>query len=171
MKNQSSAHVLFHPQTPVSLTDSYKTVDIVINIPRQLNVELQKVFQFTTVLQELEKESSKLCNNQELNLLLQHHFDDLISSIKAVFGKAERRRNQITDEVKIFTNQTDLIQLQRLSLLLFAMGALTAITLIEIVRKNRLQTSLSAKVLTVFGHCHSSKQKMKQLEERHNVES
>ena len=132
LKGKSSAHVLLQPQIPVSMTDSYKTVDIVMPFPRQLNLQLQNVFQFTTVLQEVEKKTwvgSKFCNNQELSLLLQHYFYDLISSIKPEYGRAERKRNQIVDEVKNFTNQSDLIQRQRRSPLLFAMGAATAITL------------------------------------------
>ena len=163
MENQSSAHVLFEPQTPVSLTDSYKTVDNVIPFPRQLNVELQKVFQFTTVLQEVEKKtwsSPKFCSESSLLLLLllPHHFDDLVSSIKTEYGRTERRRNQIIDEVKIFTIQAELIQRQRRSPLLFAMGAATAITLETLLGKT------GCRLLSVFGLCRSSKPKMEQLE-------
>ena len=145
----------------MSLTDSYKTVDIVILLPRELGLELQRVFQFITVLQEVEKKTwigSKFCNNQELSLLLQHHFDDLISSIKTEYGRAERRRNLIIDEMKAFTNQTDLIQRQRRSALLFAMGAATDITLEPLLEK------AGCRLLSVFGVCHSAKQKMEKLE-------
>ena len=169
LSGKSSAHVLLQPQIPASLTVSYKTVHIVIPFPRQLILELQNVFQFTTVLQEVEKKTwvgSKFCNNQVLSLLLQHQFDDLISSIKTEYGRAESRRNQITDEVKTFTNQTDLIPRQRRSPLLFAMGAATAITLEPLLEK------AGCRHLSVFGLCHSAKQKMEKFEGRlHNLES
>ena len=71
LSGKSSAHVLLQPKIPVSLTDSYETVDIVRFFPGQLDLELQDIFQFTTVLKEVEKKTwvgSKFCNNQELSL-------------------------------------------------------------------------------------------------------
>ena len=169
LSGKSSAHVLLQPQIPVSLTDFYKTGDIVIPFPTLLDLELQNVFQFTTFLQEVEKKTwvgPKFCYNQELSLLLQHHFDELISSIKTEYGRADRKRNQIIDEVKAFNNQTDLIHCQRQSPLLFAMGAANAITL-----KPLLEIA-DCRLLSVFGLCHSAKQKMEKLEGRlHNPES
>ena len=136
---------------------------------RQLDLEIQNVFQFTTVLQEIEKKTlvgSKFCNNQELSLSPQHHFDDLIASIKTEYGREERRRNQIVDDVKAFTKQTDLIQRQRRSPLLFAMEAATAITWEPLLEK------AGCRLLSVFGLCHSAKQKMEKSEGRlHNLES
>ena len=159
----SSAHVLLQPQIPVSLTNSYKTLDTVILFPRELGLELQNVFQFTTVLQEVKEKTwigSKFCNNQELSSLLQHHFDDLISSIKTEYGREERRRNQIIDKMKAFTNQTDQIQRQRRSALLFAMGVATDITLEPLLEK------AGCRLLSMFSLCHSAKQKMQKLEGR-----
>ena len=103
LRGKSSVDVLFQARTFVSLPDFSKTVDIVISFPRQLNLEPQKVFQFLTVLQEVEKKtwsSSKFCNKPKLSLLLQHHFDDFISSIKTEYARAEKRRNRIINEVE-----------------------------------------------------------------------
>ena len=169
LSGKFSAHVVLQPQIPVSLTDAYKTIDTVIPFPRQQGLELQNVFQFTTVLQEVEKKTwggSKSCNNQELSLLLQHQFDNLISSIKTEYGRAKRRRNQIIDEVKTFSNQTDLTQRQRRSPFLFAMRGAAAITL------EPLLETAGCRLLSVFGLCHSAKQKIEKLEARlHNLES
>ena len=78
----------------------------------------------------------------------------------------QKKKKQIIDEVKAFTNQTDLIQRQRRSPLLFAMGSATAITLQPLLEKT------GCRLLSVFGICHSAKQKMEKFEGRlHNLES
>ena len=166
LSGNSSAHNLLQPLILVSLTDSYKIVDIVIHFPRQLDLELQNVFQFTTVLQEVEKKNFGSAQNFVTTKNSAYHFDDLISSIKTEYGRAERKRNQIIDELKAFTNQTDLIQRQRRSPLLFAMGTATSITLEPLLEK------ADCRLLSVFGLCHSAKQKIEKLEGRlQNLES
>ena len=90
-----------------------------------------------------------------------HHFDDLVSSIEKECGRAQSKRNWQMDELRIFSNQTDLIQRLRQSPVLFAMGAATAITSEKVV----------CWFLSEFG-CQSAKQKTEQLECRlHNLES
>ena len=78
---------------------------------------------------------------------------------------AERKEEEIVDEVKAFANQKDLIQRQRRSPLLFTIGAATARTLEPLLEK------AGCRLLSVFGLCQSAKQKMEKLEGRlHNLE-
>ena len=79
---RTTAHVHFQPQTPVSLADSYLTVDIAVPLPKLLNVDLRPLNKFSSILQQLEQKrwkSSEFCNNPEISALLQHHFDGIIS--------------------------------------------------------------------------------------------
>ena len=90
----------------------------------------------------------------------------LISSNRAEYDRAENRKNKIIDEVNIFNNQTDLIQRQRQSPLLFAIGAATALTL------EPSEEKAGCRLLSVLGLCHNAKQKMERMEGRlHNLES
>ena len=41
---RTTAHVLFQTQTPVSLADSYLTVDIAVPLPKLLNVDLRPIY-------------------------------------------------------------------------------------------------------------------------------
>ena len=166
---RTTAHDLFEPQTPVSLADSYLTVDIAVPLPKLLDVDLRSIYKFSSMLQQLDEktwESSAFCNNTEISSLLQHHFDGIISSIQAEYERAEKERTKLFKEVASFVNQTITLQRQRLSPLLFAMGAATAITLEPLLDK------AGCRLLSIFGLCESSKRKMEQLEWRlHYLES
>ena len=166
---RTTAHVLFQPQTPVSLADSYLTVDIAVPLPKLLNVDLRPIYKFSSKLQQLEQKtwkSSQFCNNSEISALLQHHFDGVISSIQTEYERAEKERTKLVKEVASFVNQTITLQRQRRSPLLFAMGAATAITLEPLLEK------AGCRLLSIFGLCESSKRKMEQLEGRlHYLES
>ena len=166
---RTTAHVLFQPQTPVSLADSYLTVDIAVPLPKLLNVDLRPTYKFSSILQQLEQKtwkSSQFCNKPEIDALLQHHFDGIISSIQIEYERAEKERTKLFKDVASFVNQTITLQRQRLSTLLSAMGAATAITLEPLLEK------AGCRLLSIFGLCESSKRKMEQLEGRlHYLES
>ena len=169
-KQQTTAHVLFQPQTPVSLDDSYLTVDIAVPLPNLLNVDLRPIYKFSSILQQLEQKTwknSQFCNNPEISALLQHHFDGIISSIQIEHERAEKESlSKLVKEVASFVKQTITLQRQRRSPLLFAMGAATAITLEPLLEK------AGCRLLSIFGLCESSKRKMEQLEGRlHYLES
>ena len=135
---RTAAHVLFQPQTPVSLADSYLTVDIALPLPKLLNMDLRPIYKFSSILQQLEQKRWKnpqFCNNPEINALLQHHFDGIISSIQIEYERAEKERTKLVKELASFVNQTITLQRQRRSPLLFAMGAATAITLEPLLEK------------------------------------
>ena len=51
---RTTAHVLFQPQTPVSVADSYLIVDIAVPLPKLLNVDLRPIYKFSSKLQQLE---------------------------------------------------------------------------------------------------------------------
>ena len=160
---RTTAHVLFQPQTPVSLADSYLTVDIAVPLPKLLNVDLRPIYKFSSKIQQLEQKtwkSSQFCNNPEISALLQHHFDGIISSIQTEYERAEKERTKLVKEVASFVNQTITLQRQRRSPLLFAMRAATAITLEPLLEK------AGCRLLSIFGLCESSKRKMEQLEGR-----
>ena len=151
---RTTAHVLFQPHTPVSLADSYLTVDIAVPLPKLLNVDLRPIYKFSSILQQLEQKtwkSSQFCNNPEISALLQHHFDGIISSIQIEHERAEKERTKLVKEVASFVNQTIILQRQRRSPLLFAMGAATAITLEPLLEKagcRLLNFVVCAKVLS-----------------------
>ena len=146
---RTTAHVLFQPQTPVSLADSYLTVDIAGTLPKLLNVDLRPIYKFSTILQQLEQKTckrSQFCNNPEISALLQHYFDGIISSIQIEYERAEKeRRTKLVKEVASFVNHTITLQRQRRSPLLFAIGAATALTLESLLAGCRL--------LSIFGLC------------------
>ena len=166
---RTTAHVLFQPQTPISLAVSYLTVDIAVPLPKLLNVGLRPVYKFSTILQQLEQKtwkSSQFCNNPEISALFQHLFDGIISSIQIEYETAEKERTKLVREVASFVNQTITLQRQRQSPLLFAMGVATAITLEPLLEKT------GCSLLSIFGLCESSKQKMEQMDGRlHYLES
>ena len=166
---QTTAHVLFQPQTQVSLADSYLTVDIAVPLAKLSNVDLRPIYKYSSILQQLEKKtwkSSQFCNHPETSALLQHHFDGIISSIQIEYERAEKERTKLVKEVASFVNQTITLQRQRRSPLLFAMGAATAITLEPLLEK------AGCRLLSIFGLCESSKRKMEQLDgQLHYLES
>ena len=160
---RTTAHFLFQPQTPVSLADSYLTVDIADPLPKLLNVDLRSIYKFSSILQKLEQKtwkSSEFCNNPEISALLRHHFDRKISSIQIEYERAEKERTKLVKEVASFVNQTITLQRQRRSPLLFATGAATAIPLEPLLEK------AGCRLLSKFGLCESSKQKMDKFEGR-----
>ena len=157
---RTTAHVLFRPQIPVSMADSYLTVDIAVPLPKLLNVDLRSIYKFSSIPQQLEQKtwkSTQICNNPEISALLQHHFDGIISSIQIEYERAEKERTKLVKEVASFVKQT-ITQRQRRSPLLFAMGAPTAITLEPLLEK------AGCRPLSYFGLCESSKRKMEQLD-------
>ena len=105
---RTTAHVLFQTQTPVSLADSYLTVDIAVPLPKLLNVDLRPIYKFSSKLQQFEQKtwkSSQFCNNPEISALLQHHFDGIISSIQTEYERAEKERTNLAKEIASFVNQ------------------------------------------------------------------
>ena len=138
---RTTAHVLFQHQTPVSLADSYLTVDIAVPHPKLLNVDLRSIYKFSSILQQLEQKtwkSSKFCNNSEISTLLQHHFDGIISSIQIEYERAEKERTKLVKEVASFVNQTITLQRQTRSPLLFAIGSCDGDNFRTLTGKNRL---------------------------------
>ena len=135
---RTTAHVFFQPQTPASLADSYLTVGIAVPLRKLLNVDLQSIYKLSSILQQLEQKtwkSSKFCNNPKISALLKHNFDEINSSIQMEYERAEKERTKLVKEVTSFVNQTITPQRQRLSPLLFARGAATAITLEPLLEK------------------------------------
>ena len=110
---RTTAHVLFQPQTPVSLADSYLTVVIAVALPQLLNVNLRPIYKFSSILQQFEQKtwkSSQFCNIPEISALLQHHFDGIISSFQIEYKRAEKERTKLIKEVASFVNQTITLQ-------------------------------------------------------------
>ena len=52
---QITPHFLFQPQTPVSLADSYLTVDIAVPLPKLLNVDLRSIYKFSIGTENVEE--------------------------------------------------------------------------------------------------------------------
>ena len=102
---RTTAHVLFQPQTPVSLADSYLTVDIAVPLPNLLNVDLRSICKFSSMLPQLEQKtwkSSEFCKHPEISALLQHHFDGTISATQIEYEKAEKEKTKLVKEVASF---------------------------------------------------------------------